>query len=114
MSFRIVVVNESEIVEFPKFLIEDGAQIDFARLSVRRLYYSTEIAIMKKAIHDLINSIYDGRLFIQCSNLTQFYSKPILIIEGNILNLQVEKSSENQINEIEISFEKILQVYRCS
>jgi DNA excision repair protein ERCC-4 len=44
--------------------------------------------------------------------LTQFYSKPILIIEGNILNLQLENSTESKINdEIEISFEKILQIY---
>jgi len=43
--------------------------------------------------------------------LTQFYSKPILIIEGNILDLQLENSSESKINEIEISFEKILQIY---
>jgi DNA excision repair protein ERCC-4 len=96
----------------PKFLVEDGAQIDFARLSVGDYIIAPEIAIERKTIHDLINSIYDGRLFIQCSNLTQFYSKPILIIEGNILNLQLENSTESKINdEIEISFEKILQIY---
>ena len=112
MSFRIVVDERERNSRVPKFLIEDGAQIDFARLSVGDYIIAPEIAIERKTIHDLINSIYDGRLFIQCSNLTQFYSKPILIIEGNILNLQLENSTnENQINEIEISFEKILQVY---
>lgn len=112
MSFRIVVDERERNSRVPKFLIEDGAQIDFARLSVGDYIIAPEIAIERKTIRDLINSIYDGRLFIQCSNLTQFYSKPILIIEGNILNLQIENSTnENQINEIEISFEKILQVY---
>lgn len=112
MSFRIVVDERERNSRVPKFLIEDGAQIDFARLSVGDYIIAPEIAIERKTIRDLINSIYDGRLFIQCSNLTQFYSKPILIIEGNILNLQLENSTnENQINEIEISFEKILQVY---
>lgn len=111
MSFRIVVDERERNSRVPKFLIEDGAQIDFARLSVGDYIIAPEIAIERKTIHDLINSIYDGRLFIQCSNLTQFYSKPILIIEGNILNLQFENSSESQMNEIEISFEKILQVY---
>jgi DNA excision repair protein ERCC-4 len=43
--------------------------------------------------------------------LTQFYSKPILIIEGNILNLQFENFIENKNDEIEISVEKILQIY---
>jgi DNA excision repair protein ERCC-4 len=112
VSFRIVVDERERNSRVPKFLIEDGAQIDFARLSVGDYIIAPEIAIERKTIRDLINSIYDGRLFIQCSNLTQFYSKPILIIEGNILNLQLENSTnENQINEIEISFEKILQVY---
>jgi DNA excision repair protein ERCC-4 len=113
VSFRIVVDERERNSRVPKFLIEDGAQIDFARLSVGDYIIAPEIAIERKTIHDLINSIYDGRLFIQCSNLTQFYSKPILIIEGNILNLQLENSTESKINddEIEISFEKILQIY---
>ncbi len=112
MSFRIVVDERERNSRVPKFLVEDGAQIDFARLSVGDYIIAPEIAIERKTIHDLINSIYDGRLFIQCSNLTQFYSKPILIIEGNILNLQLENSTESKINdEIEISFEKILQIY---
>ena len=113
MSFRIVVDERERNSRVPKFLVEDGAQIDFARLSVGDYIIAPEIAIERKTIHDLINSIYDGRLFIQCSNLTQFYSKPILIIEGNILNLQLENSPESKINddEIEISFEKILQIY---
>jgi DNA excision repair protein ERCC-4 len=112
VSFRIVVDERERNSRVPKFLVEDGAQIDFARLSVGDYIIAPEIAIERKTIHDLINSIYDGRLFIQCSNLTQFYSKPILIIEGNILNLQLENSPESKINdEIEISFEKILQIY---
>jgi DNA excision repair protein ERCC-4 len=112
VSFRIVVDERERNSRVPKFLVEDGAQIDFARLSVGDYIIAPEIAIERKTIHDLINSIYDGRLFIQCSNLTQFYSKPILIIEGNILNLQLENSTESKINdEIEISFEKILQIY---
>jgi DNA excision repair protein ERCC-4 len=112
VSFRIVVDERERNSRVPKFLIEDGAQIDFARLSVGDYIIAPEIAIERKTIRDLINSIYDGRLFIQCSNLTQFYSKPILIIEGNILNLQLENSPESKINdEIEISFEKILQIY---
>ena len=111
MSFRIVVDERERNSSVPKFLIEDGAQIDFARLSVGDYIIAPEIAIERKTIHDLINSIYDGRLFIQCSDLTQFYSKPILIIEGNILNLQFEKFIENKNDEIEISVEKILQIY---
>ena len=111
MSFRIVVDERERNSRVPKFLIEDGAQIDFARLSVGDYIIAPEIAIERKTISDLINSIYDGRLFIQCSDLIQFYSKPILLIEGNILNLQFENFSEKQNDEIEITVEKILQIY---
>jgi DNA excision repair protein ERCC-4 len=54
---------------------------------------STETAIERKTIHDLLNSIYDGRLLVQCSDLIQHYAKPVIIIEGNILNLVDESSS---------------------
>ena len=111
MSFRIVVDERERNSKVPKFLIEDGAQIDFARLSVGDYIISPEIAIERKTISDLINSIYDGRLFIQCSDLIQFYSKPVLLIEGNILNLQFENFTEKQNDEIEITVEKILQIY---
>jgi DNA excision repair protein ERCC-4 len=111
VSFRIVVDERERNSRVPKFLIEDGAQIDFARLSVGDYIISPEIAIERKTISDLINSIYDGRLFIQCSDLIQFYSKPILLIEGNILNLQFENFTEKQNDEIEITVEKILQIY---
>jgi DNA excision repair protein ERCC-4 len=111
VSFRIVVDERERNSRVPKFLIEDGAQIDFARLSVGDYIIAPEIAIERKTISDLINSIYDGRLFIQCSDLIQFYSKPILLIEGNILNLQFENFTEKQNDEIEITVEKILQIY---
>jgi DNA excision repair protein ERCC-4 len=48
---------------------------------------SAETAIERKTIHDLLNSVYDGRLLVQCSELVQHYTKPVIIIEGNILNL---------------------------
>jgi DNA excision repair protein ERCC-4 len=111
VSFRIVVDERERNSRVPKFLIEDGAQIDFARLSVGDYILAPEIAIERKTINDLINSIYDGRLFIQCSDLIQFYSKPILLVEGNILNLQFENFTEKQNDEIEITVEKILQIY---
>jgi DNA excision repair protein ERCC-4 len=111
VSFRIVVDERERNSRVPKFLIEDGAQIDFARLSVGDYIIAPEIAIERKTISDLINSIYDGRLFIQCSDLIQFYSKPVLLIEGNILNLQFENFTEKQNDEIEITVEKILQIY---
>jgi DNA excision repair protein ERCC-4 len=84
---RIVVDEREKSSRIPDLLRQAGATIDFAQLKVGDYIVSPETAIERKTIRDLISSIYDGRLFVQCSELTQHYSKPMLIIEGNIVEL---------------------------
>ena len=87
MPTRIVVDEREKGSRIPDLLLQAGATIDFAQLKVGDYIVSPETAIERKTIRDLISSIYDGRLFVQCSELTQHYSKPMLIIEGNIVEL---------------------------
>lgn len=93
MPVRIVVDERERSSRIPGLLRQAGAVTDFARLKVGDYVISTETAIERKTIHDLLNSIYDGRLLVQCSDLIQHYAKPVIIIEGNILNLVDESSS---------------------
>jgi DNA excision repair protein ERCC-4 len=90
---RIVVDERERSSRIPGLLRQAGAVTDFARLKVGDYVISTETAIERKTIHDLLNSIYDGRLLVQCSDLIQHYAKPVIIIEGNILNLVDESPS---------------------
>jgi DNA excision repair protein ERCC-4 len=90
---RIVVDERERSSRIPGLLRQAGAVTDFAHLKVGDYVISTETAIERKTIHDLLNSIYDGRLLVQCSDLIQHYAKPVIIIEGNILNLVDESSS---------------------
>jgi DNA excision repair protein ERCC-4 len=90
---RIVVDERERSSRIPSLLRQAGAVTDFAHLKVGDYVISTETAIERKTIHDLLNSIYDGRLLVQCSDLIQHYAKPVIIIEGNILNLVEERSS---------------------
>jgi DNA excision repair protein ERCC-4 len=83
---RIVVDERERNSQIPS-LLRQQAVIDFAQLKVGDYIVSIETAIERKTIHDLVSSIYDGRLFIQCSELNQHYAKPVLIIEGNITDL---------------------------
>jgi DNA excision repair protein ERCC-4 len=86
--FRRIVVDERErSSRIPGLLQQAGAVVDFAHLKVGDYVISAETAVERKTIHDLLNSIYDGRLLVQCSELAQHYTKPAIIIEGNILNL---------------------------
>jgi DNA excision repair protein ERCC-4 len=90
---RIVVDERERRSRIPGLLRQAGAVTDFAHLKVGDYVISTETAIERKTIHDLLNSIYDGRLLVQCSDLVQHYAKPVIIIEGNILNLVDASSS---------------------
>lgn len=87
MRVRIVVDERERKSGIPDLLRRAGAIIDFAQLTVGDYVISPETAIERKTIQDLLNSIYDGRLFIQCSRLNEHYVKPVLIVEGNIVDL---------------------------
>ena len=93
MPGRIIVDERERSSRVPGLLRQAGAATDFAHLKVGDYVISTETAIERKTIRDLLNSIYDGRLLVQCSDLVQHYAKPLIIIEGNILNLADESSS---------------------
>jgi DNA excision repair protein ERCC-4 len=87
MPTRVVVDERERKSRIPDLLRQAGATIDFAQLKVGDYIVSPETAIERKTIQDLINSIYDGRLFVQCSQLIEHYTKPVVIIEGNIIDL---------------------------
>jgi ERCC4-type nuclease len=87
MRVRIVVDERERKSGIPDLLRRAGAIIDFAQLKVGDYVISPETAIERKTVHDLLNSIYDGRLYIQCSRLNEHYMKPVLIVEGNIVDL---------------------------
>jgi DNA excision repair protein ERCC-4 len=61
--------------------------IDFAQLKVGDYIVSPETAVERKTVRDLVGSIYDGRLFVQCSDLVKHYPKPLLVVQGNIAEL---------------------------
>ena len=95
MPGRIIVDERERSSRVPGLLRQAGAVTDFAHLKVGDYVISTETAIERKTIRDLLNSIYDGRLLVQCSDLVQHYAKPLIIIEGNILNLVDESHLDN-------------------
>lgn len=59
-----------------------GASVEFSLLTAGDYIVSSGTAIERKTISDLISSIYDGRLFLQCNNLIQHYPRPLIVIEG--------------------------------
>lgn len=98
MPARIVVDERERKSGVPDLLRQAGAIIDFAQLKIGDYVVSPETAVERKTIQDLLNSIYDGRLFVQCSQLNEHYVKPVLIVEGNIMDLMdiPEEEGEEQ------------------
>ncbi|MFL6488167.1 MAG: ERCC4 domain-containing protein, partial [Nitrososphaera sp.] len=93
MPVRIVVDERERNSNIPELLKSAGAFIDFTQLKVGDYLVSSETAVERKTVRDLVSSIYDGRLFVQCSDLVKYYQKPLLVVQGNISEL-VETSED--------------------
>lgn len=109
MPARIVVDERERKSGIPDLLRQAGAIIDFAQLKVGDYVVSPETAIERKTIQDLLNSIYDGRLFVQCSQLNEHYVKPVLIVEGNIVDLmdipEEQEEDDGELRNLEVEKE---------
>ena len=48
-----------------------------------------ETVIERKSIQDFVSSIFDGRLFDQCSRLKEHFQNPIILLEGNVDEIEI-------------------------
>lgn len=87
MALRIVIDEREKKSQIPEFLRKENIHINFAHLPVADYIISKDVAVERKTISDLINSIFDGRIFIQCSELIEHYQKPLIMLEGNLHDL---------------------------
>lgn len=87
-AVRIVVDERERNSGISDLLKKAGAIVDIAQLPVGDYIVSPETAVERKTIYDLVHSIYDGRLFVQCSELVKYYAKPLVIIQGDLAKLQ--------------------------
>jgi len=98
---RIVVDERERNSGIPDLLKNVGAVIDFAQLKVGDYVVSPETAVERKTVHDLVSSIYDGRLFVQCSDLVAHYKKPLLVVQGNIAELaEIPEDADRDVKKL--------------
>jgi DNA excision repair protein ERCC-4 len=108
---RIVVDERERNSNIPELLKNAGAVIDFTQLKVGDYVVSSETAVERKTVRDLISSIYDGRLFLQCSDLVKYYRKPLLVVQGNIAELGETSEDVEDTDDIKLHTERILLAY---
>jgi DNA excision repair protein ERCC-4 len=111
VAVRIVVDERERSSNIPELLKNAGAVIDFTQLKVGDYVVSAETAVERKTVRDLISSIYDGRLFIQCSDLVKYYQKPLLVVQGNIAELAETSEEIEDPDDIKLHGERISLAY---
>lgn len=85
----VVYVDSRELKsQVPKLLKELGAHLEVKTLDVGDYIVSEDVAIERKAANDFIQSIIDGRLFDQAKRLKEAYSRPVIIIEGELYGIR--------------------------
>jgi len=92
-NLRIVVDEREKKSGIPDLLRGIGINLEIKTLPVGDYIVAPETIVERKTVSDLISSIFDGRLFDQCNRLKEHYQFPILIIEGDIN--EIEELTEN-------------------
>jgi len=64
-----------------KALSESGVRVELSKLDVADYLLSERVAVEHKTARDFVDSIIDGRLLSQLSNLKK-YERPLVVIEG--------------------------------
>ena len=81
---RIVVDKREKKSGIPDLLKATGINVEMKMLPVGDYIVAPETIVERKTIRDMMSSIFDGRLFDQCQRLKENYQFPILLIEGDV------------------------------
>ncbi len=81
---RVVVDERERSSGVPDLLSKLEVRVYFSQLSVGDYVINPEIAVERKSLSDFISSVYDGRLFVQASEISSSFRKPYLIVEGDV------------------------------
>ncbi|MDH3395732.1 MAG: helix-hairpin-helix domain-containing protein, partial [Nitrosopumilus sp.] len=79
----------------PDLLKSVGLNLEMKTLPIGDYVVAPETVVERKSIRDLMASVFDGRLFDQCSRLKEHFEYPIVLVEGNID--EIEEITENPL-----------------
>ena len=94
-KIRIIVDEREKKSGIPDLLKAIGINIEMKTLPIGDYIVGPETVVERKSISDLVSSIFDGRLFDQCSRLKEHFQNPIILIEGNVD--EIESITENPL-----------------
>ena len=94
-DLRIVADERERKCGIPALLREAGIGMEVRTLSVGDYIVGPETVVERKSVHDLVSSVFDGRLFDQCTRLRDNFALPIIVVEGN--PDEVDRVAENPL-----------------
>ena len=81
---RIVVDEREKKSGIPDLLRSIGLNLEVQTLAVGDYIVAPETVVERKSIRDFMSSVFDGRLFDQCSRLREHFQSPVVLMEGNV------------------------------
>ena len=81
---RIVIDDRERKSGIPELIKKIGINVEIKTLQVGDYIVSPETVVERKSIQDFMSSIFDGRLFDQCNRLKENFQFPIILLEGNV------------------------------
>lgn len=94
-NLRIVVDERERKSGIPALLKSIGMQLEMKTLPVGDYIVAPETVVERKSIRDFVSSIFDGRLYDQCSRLKEHFEHPLILMEGNVD--EIEEIAENPL-----------------
>lgn len=94
-NLRIVVDEREQKSGIPNLLKSIGMNVEMKTLPIGDYIVAPETIVERKSIRDLMASVFDGRLYDQCSRLKEHFEHPIVLMEGNVD--EIEEIAENPL-----------------
>ena len=94
-NLRIIVDERERKSGIPDLLKSVGLNIEMKTLPIGDYIVAPETIVERKSIRDLMASVFDGRLFDQCTRLKAHFENPIVLMEGNVD--EIEEITENPL-----------------
>ena len=94
-NLRIIIDDREQKSGIPELIKKVGINVEIKTLLVGDYIVSPETVVERKSIQDFMSSIFDGRLFNQCNRLKENFQFPIILLEGNVD--EIEDITENPL-----------------
>lgn len=94
-NLRIIVDERERKSGIPDLLKSVGLNLEMKTLPIGDYIVAPETIVERKSIRDLMASVFDGRLFDQCTRLKEHFEHPIVLMEGNVD--EIEEIAENPL-----------------